>query len=110
MTRRIFALVVATLLVGATAHAHGKNEHIQGTVAEVTAKAISVELANKTTRTVTVVNGTTFEQSGRKATWQDLKVGDRVVIEVEKGKVEALQVRFGAPPAGKTLTGHAHKG
>ena len=83
------------------AYAHGNNEHIQGTVTQITGNAITVQLANKTTKTVTVADLTKFERSGKKALVQDLKVGDRVVIDVEKGKLQALEVKFGAPAAKK---------
>ena len=108
--KRMFGFVLAALLVTVGAYAHGDNEHIQGTVTQITASAITVQLANKTTKTVTVADHTTFEMSGKKATLQDLKVGNRVVVDVEKGKLEAHEVKFGPPPAKKAPAEHAHKG
>ena len=109
--KRTFGFVLAALLLSVVAYAHGDKEHIQGTVTQISAKSITVQLANKTTKTVTVQADTAFKKSGKKATLQDLQVGDRVVIDVDKGKLEAEEVQFG-PPAAKKAPGaaaHAHK-
>ena len=97
--KHIDGFILAALLASVPAWAHGSNEHIQGAVTAISAKAITVQLANKTTKTVTVTEHSTFVKSGKRATLQDLTVGDRVVIDVEKGKLEAEEVRFGPPPA-----------
>ena len=106
--KRIVTGLLAVLSMNVAIYAHGANDHIQGTVSQITDKAITVQLVNKTTKTVTVAGRTTFAKSGRRAGLIDLKVGDRVVIDVEKGKLEALEVKFG-PPAAKTAAAeHKH--
>ncbi len=109
--KRTFGFALAALLLSIVAYAHGDKEHIQGTVTQISAKAITVQLGNKTTKTVTVQADTTFKKSGKHATLQDLKVGDRVIIDVDKGRFEAEEVQFGPPAAkkGPAAAEHAHK-
>ncbi len=92
----VFALGLA---LAAPAAAHGTNAHVRGTVTQVTAQSITVQLANNTTKTLTVSPKTTFARAGKTAALTDLKVGDRVVIDVPKDSSEALEVQIGA---GKT--------
>ena len=108
---RMFGFVLAALLLSVVAYAHGDKEHIQGTVTQISAKAITVQLANKTTKILTVQADTAFKKSGKHAMFQDLKVGDRVIIDVDKGKLEAEEVQFGPPAAKKAPapSEHAHK-
>ena len=109
--KRTFGFALAALLLGVVAYAHGDKEHIQGTVTQISAKAITVQLANKTTKILTVQSDTAFKMSGKRATLQDLKVGDRVVIDVDKGKLAAEEVQFGPPAAKKAPAPaeHAHQ-
>jgi hypothetical protein len=65
-------------------------------VTQVSAQSITVQLANNTTKTLTVSPKTTFERAGKAAALTDLKVGDRVVIDVPKNSSEALEVQIGA--------------
>ena len=108
--KRTFGFALAALLLSVVAYAHGDREHIQGTVTQISAKAITVQLANKTTKILTVQADTVFKKSGKHATLQDLQVGDRVVIDVDKGKLEAEEVQFGPPAAKKAPAERAHKG
>ena len=109
--KKVFGFILAALVLGVVAYAHGDKEHIQGTVTQISAKAITVQLANKTTKILTVQSDTAFKMSGKRATLQDLKVGDRVVIDVDKGKLEAEEVQFGPPAAKKAPAPaeHAHQ-
>lgn len=110
--KRVLALVFAALfgLAGA-ALAHGDYDHIQGTVTQISANAITVQTPKNETKTVTIANNTVFQKSGKAAKLVDLKVGDRVVIDVPKGKLEAHLIKFGPPPAKATTTAeHKHKG
>jgi hypothetical protein len=93
--------VVLTLLLalGTPAFAHGNNAHVRGVVTQVSAQSITVELADKTTKTLTVNAKTTFERAGKAAAMTDVKVGDRVVIDVPKNSSEALEVQIGAAKA-----------
>jgi hypothetical protein len=96
----IAAVALALLLAsGAPAFAHGNNAHVRGVVTQVSAQSITVELADKTTKTLTVNAKTTFERAGKAAAMTDVKVGDRVVIDVPKNSSEALEVQIGAAKA-----------
>jgi hypothetical protein len=75
--KRILGLVFAALLLNVGVYAHGNNDHIQGVVSQISDAGITVQLANKTSKTVTLAAQTTFEKSGRPAALRDLKVGDR---------------------------------
>ena len=66
-----------------------------------TVPSVTVQVSAQSTKTLTLNDKTTFEKSGQAAQASDLKVGDRVVIDVPKGKTEALLIKFGAPPAKK---------
>ena len=105
---RILMFAAAAILASVGAYAHGNNDHIQGTVAQIADKAITIQLANKTTKTVTLAAGTVFEKSGKRAALADLHVGERVIIDVEKGKLEAREVRFGPPPSKKAAAAAKH--
>jgi len=94
----VFALGLA---LGATVFAHGNNTHVRGVVTQVSAQSITVQLANNTSKTVTLSPKTTFARAGKPASMTDLKVGDRVVIDVPKNTTEALEVQIGTAPAAK---------
>ena len=90
------AILALGLTLGVTAFAHGNNEHVRGVVTQVSAQSITVQLANKTSKTLTFSSKTTFERAGKPAAMADVKVGDRVVIDVPKNTNEALEVQIGA--------------
>jgi len=89
----VFALGLA---FGTSAFAHGNNAHVRGVVTQISAQSITVQLANNTSKTLTLSPKTSFERAGKPAAMSDLKVGDRVVIDVPKNSSEALEVQFGA--------------
>jgi Rad3-related DNA helicase len=97
--KRFTALVAALVMVSAVLSAHGDYDHIRGVVTRLDASSMSVETSAKTAKTVTLGGKTTFEKSGKPATLADLKVGDRVLVEVHKGTLQAGIVRFGLPAA-----------
>jgi hypothetical protein len=101
--KRLTVFVTAFALVGAVLSAHGDSDHIRGIVTSLTATSVSIETPQKTTKTVTLDEKTTFERSGKPAKPADLKVGDRVVVDVHKGTLRASLIRFGAAarPASK---------
>jgi uncharacterized protein HemX len=93
----IAALVLALgLALGVPAFAHGNNVHVRGVVTQISAQSITVQLANKTSKTLALNARTTFERAGKPAAMGDLKVGDRVVVDVPKNTNEALEVQIGA--------------
>jgi hypothetical protein len=98
------ALLSIALLFAVTSFAHNGNEHVMGTVTAISANSITVQPAAKDAKpaTVAVVSSTMFMKSSAHASLQDLKVGDRVVIEAKDNKddkLEAISVTFGKPAA-----------
>ena len=97
---RAAAALVLSLALGVPAFAHGTNVHVRGVVTQVSATSITVQQANNNTaKTVTVSAKTTFLRAGKAAAMSDLKVGDRVVIDLPKNSAEALEVQIGAAKA-----------
>jgi len=97
MKSLVMACVLATAF-GTVAWAHGNNDHVRGVVTELSATAVTVQVSGQGSKTLSLTPKTTFEKSGKPAHLTDLKVGDRVVIDVPKGTSEAHEIRFGAAP------------
>jgi hypothetical protein len=96
---KTFATLLAVVLsTGAMAYAHGGNDHIRGIVTEISADSVTVQTADKKTTTVSLTAKTSFQKAKKDAKLADLKVGDRVVVDVPEGKTEALLVQIGAAP------------
>jgi len=95
------ALLTAALLLAfvGVSYAHGANEHVRGTVTQVTATAITVQTTAKKTQTIKLNDKTMFMMSGKHVTMSDLKIGDRVVVDVSDETHIAESVTFGAAPA-----------
>jgi hypothetical protein len=100
---RINSLIVAFVLVGTLAFAHEGNEHVRGVVTQISAQSVTVQTAPKVTKTLTLSDKTTFKQAGKAAHLTDLKVGDRVVIDVPEKTSQALLIQIAAAP---TATAH----
>ena len=105
---RLMATVLAFLAAGAIALAHGDNDHVRGTVTQISPQGITIQTTAKAVRTLTLNDKTTFEKAGQKASLTDLKVGDRVVVDVPKKTNEALVVQFGAAPKAPAGAAHEH--
>ncbi len=101
-------MLIAILVVAAVAFAHGNEQHVMGTVTEVSEKSITVETMDKQKVTVFIVADTKFVKGTSSATLKDLKVGDRVVIHAAKAQdgLQAHMVRIGAAHA---MAHHQHK-
>ena len=99
----IASLVVSVIVVSATAgtvvSAHGGNEHVRGVVTQLSPQSITVETTGKKTRTLKVTEKTTFQLAGKAAQPADLKVGDRVVVDVPEKSSDALLVQIGTAAA-----------
>lgn len=106
-------LLIASILTASVAFAHGDNDHVRGVVTAITPQSITVQTQGKATMTLAVTGKTVFEKSGARAQLADLKVGDRVVVDVPKSAKtatkEAELVRFGAAKkAPATTASHSH--
>jgi len=104
------AVLISLIVAAATSvvMAHGNNDHVRGTVTQVSAQAITVQTTASKTRSLTLTDKTSFLKGGRKAVLTDLKVGDRVVIDVPKDGSEALVVQFGAAAPKAAAAAHQH--
>ena len=113
--KRLAMVVAILVLVAGMVLAHGEAVRVMGTVTAISNKSITVQTVDKKSSTVEMTAATKFVKSGAAASINDLKVGDRVVIDAGKigEKIDAHQVSFGttrqtAPAqstAAKTLTG-----
>jgi len=102
--KHLTTLATAIVLAGTIAFAHGTNEHVRGVVTQISAQSITVQTAAKATKTLTLTNKTTFQRAGKSAQLADVKVGDRVVIDVPAKTTNALLIQIGA-----AKTSPAHK-
>ena len=94
--KRLITLIVSVVLAGTIAFAHGDNVHVRGVVTQVSAQSITVQTADKATKTLTLTDKTTFQRSGKAAHLDDVTVGDRVVIDVPVKTTNALLIQIGA--------------
>jgi ribosomal protein S1 len=105
---RLTTLALTLLLTGSVAAApllaHNGNEHVRGVVTQVSAQSITVQTTAKATRTLTLSQKTVFKQAGKDVHLADLKVGDRVVVDVPEKTNDATLVQIGA-----AATTAAHK-
>lgn len=112
--KRAFGFVVALVFTATIAgFAHGNAVHVRGTVTQINGKSVTVQPATKGAKVVTftVADYTEIDRGTKVASLADLKVGDRVVVEIPKGKTEAESIKIGAAAAKPTATAdHKHKG
>jgi hypothetical protein len=92
-------LVISLMVSGALVLAHEGNEHVRGVVTELSPQSITVQTTAKKTTTLKVTGKTTFQRAGKAATLSDLKVGDRVVVDVPPKSSDALLVQIGTATA-----------
>lgn len=94
--KQLLSALALVLAVGAGALAHNGNDHVRGVVTAVSAQSVTVQLPDKTTKTLTISPKTEFETAGKPAHLADVKVGDRVVIDVPEHGSNALLIKVGA--------------
>lgn len=101
--KRLVILVLSMVVIGTVAFAHERNEHVRGVVTAISAQSISVQTTAKKTTTLTLSDKTTFKQAGKVAHLADIRVGDRVVVDVPEHTTRALLIQIGtaAPAAHK---------
>ena len=96
--KRLIILIASLGIAGTALFAHEGNEHVRGVVTQISPQSVTVQTAPKVTKTLTISDKTTFKQGGKAAHLADLKVGDRVVIDVPEKTTEALLIQIGAAP------------
>jgi hypothetical protein len=103
-------VLIAFMAFSGIALAHNGVEHIKGTVSQLTDKAITIDMPGMKPMTIALTADTTFAKSGEAGSAKDLKVGDRVVVDVVKkgNDMVAKAVKFGAAPVTES-SAHQHK-
>ena len=110
MKRAVLGVVSAFAVMSTVTFAHGNAVHVTGTVTQINGKSVTVQPVAKTAKAVTftVADHTEIDRGKQVASLADLKVGDRVVVEIPKGKTEAESIKIGVS-AKPTATPAAHK-
>ncbi len=108
--KRLLTLVAAFALAAAGASAHGDALHVRGVVTLIMGQSVTIQPTGKGAKpmTFTVADHTEIDKAGKVAALKDVKVGDRVAVEIPKGKTEAESIKIGAAPAAKA-TPASHK-
>ena len=106
MKRTLLSLASAFALMGAITTAHGNAVHVRGTVTQINGKSVTVQPVAKGAKAVTftVADHTEIDRGTKISNLADLKVGDRVVVEIPKGKTEAESIKIGAAAPAKSAT------
>jgi hypothetical protein len=90
----------ALLILGATgAFAHNGIEHVMGTLSAKSDTSVTVETPKHAKVTVLLDRGTTFSFNDKAVTLNDLKPGERVVVNAKEDssdKLHAVSIRWGA--------------
>jgi hypothetical protein len=114
MNRALLGLVAAIAMTGSVTFAHGNALHVRGTVTEINGRSVTVQPTAKGAKVVTftVADHTEIDKGTKVASLMDLKVGDRVLVEIPKGKTEAESIKIGVATAAKppAPADHKHKG
>jgi hypothetical protein len=103
MKRAIAGAIAAFFATVPVAFAHGDAVHLRGTVTQINGQSITIQTTGGPAKAVTftVADQTKIDRAGKVAVLKDLKVGDRVAVEIPKGKTEAESVKIGAAAAAK---------
>jgi hypothetical protein len=105
MNRRAFVTALAfTALPAASAFAHEGHDHkLLGTVTEITAQQLVVRATKDgAVSTIAIVATTKITRGKAKIAATDLKVGDRVVVNIGNGKAPLTAKAVQAGPAPTT--------
>ena len=99
--KQLLSVIALVLAVSVGALAHNGNEHVRGTIVEVTSRSLTVQLADKTAKTLSITPATEVEKAGKSAHLADIKAGDRVVVDVPENGTNALLIKIGVAAAKK---------
>jgi hypothetical protein len=107
MKARVVGLFLA-LLLAAAVYAHGDKVHVMGTLAKVSAEAVSVKTADGKIVDVKLASTTIYilrdgkSKDGTRAKFADLAVGQKVIIHATPKGTDLIadEVKFGAPSGG----------
>ena len=112
---RVLGVAIALVLAAVVVSAHGDAVKVSGTVRHINGQSVTIQPTGKDAKTVTftIAEWTEIDKDGNVAELKDLKVGDRVAVEIPKGKTEAESIKIGAAASLKPTTtpaDHKHKG
>ena len=105
LTRISMFSLLSVLFFHTSVLAHEGKPHVMGTVTALDARHVVVQTKEGKTTSILLKKETQYRKGETAATDADLKVGDRVVVDVT-GKGDALtasEIRFASPGEG---TGH----
>ena len=111
--RSVLLLVAFVVAMGAGAFAHEGNDHVRGVVVKIqpewSTNSITVRTTDNEIRTLTVTDKTAFKQGKKTVQLTDLKVGDRVVVDVPAKTARATLVQIADAPAAPAAKAPATK-
>ena len=98
--------IVSLALLPTMATAHGSEEHVIGTVAQISDTSVTVKTTAGKTVEVGFDEKTTFARAKQTIQKTDIKVGDRIVIHAKmvNQKLVAHTVEIGAATVAKQVT------
>jgi hypothetical protein len=94
--KQLLSVIALVLALGAGTLAHNGNDHVRGVVTAVSAQSVTVQLADKSSKTLSISAKTEFDNAGKPGHLGDIKVGDRVVVDVPEHGSNALLIKVGA--------------
>src|SRR5713226_7241982 len=107
---RPVVMVLALVLTATFALAHQGIEHIMGTVSAINQTSITVTTVKQTGVTVLLNASSKFSHNNAEASWKDIRVGDRIVVNAKPNAdktLVAISVRWGANSSSHTEIGKA---
>ena len=76
--------LTALVCMGGVASAQADTEHLRGTVTKVARATITIQATDNQTRTITIDPKAMIMRGNAHLTVRDVKVGDRVVLDVDR--------------------------
>jgi len=104
--KRIAMILLVAMAAAVPALAHGKPEQVLGTVTAMTDKAVTVQTTDKKTRTIATNAKTMVMRGAEHLAMKDVKVGDRVVLDVDTEEKVVQTIKLGAAPGGSAVPPH----
>lgn len=95
--RKIASVFLISILASSVALGHGGPGNLLGTVKEVHDEHMVVTSQDGHEVTVALTDKTTYERAGKAATRQEVAVGSRVSVKLEKDGKAAVSVKIGSP-------------
>jgi hypothetical protein len=109
---KTLALTFALAASATLALAHNGIEHVMGTLSAKSDSSVTVETPKHTKVIVLLDKATTYNFNDKSATLNDLKVGERVVVNAKEAadeKLHGVSIRWGANSTAASDHGEAAK-